>query len=210
MRKKIEYLDSLGKIITQHEASQLNDHEQRHYIDERLKEVVIYWDKQIQSSSVFIYPDENLNQELEKLDSNISYAVAKDMQVINNYTVWLYYSYKNGILSTDFFQTRVFESNNKIIAIEAPNLNLVEKTYYLQGKHVLNEEEELDFVYQEDDDITFVFKNGELKISTFNPWDGNLSPGEFQGTYQDRLPFMTQEIFEYFTKPEPLIPPVEL
>jgi hypothetical protein len=32
----------------------------------------------------------------------------------------------------------------------------------------------------------------------------------FYGTYEDLLSFMTPEIFEYFTNPEPLIPPMQL
>ena len=52
--------------------------------------------------------------------------------------------------------------------------------------------------------------NDVLHITTLNPWDGHLSPREFQGTYEDRMPFMTREIFDYFTNPQPLIPPMEL
>ena len=128
------------------------------------------------------------------------------MEIINGYKIIRNYLSKTG----ELYLTEVLDSNDRCVARKYHERNEVRKTYYLQGKHVLNEEEELDFVYQEDDDITFVFDNGELKISTFNPWDGNLSPGEFQGTYQDRLPFMTQEIFEYFTNPTPLVPNIEI
>jgi len=208
--KEFKNLD--GVLITPQQAVQLDDYKENAFENNRIKRSIVYWDKEVQNIDIYIYPDEDLNTELGKLDSNLTYTIAKDLEIINGYTVWRFYEYKNGVLSS-LILTEVLDINNRCVAYKSEESPIhIRKVYYLEGKHVINVEEELDFVYEEDDEIFFDFESGNLTINvSHNVAEGNFTNiNLFYGTYYERLPFMTPEILAYFTNPEPLVPPMQL
>lgn len=207
-----EFKNTNGILITPQQASQLDDYKEIAFENNRIKSSIVYWDKEVEIIYIYIYPDEDLNTELDKLDGNLTYTIAKDLEIINGYTVWRFYEFKNGVLGS-LVSTDVFDSNNRRIAYKSEEDPIhIRKVYYLEGKHVVNVEEELDFVYEEDDEIFFDFENGNLTINvSHNVAEGNFTNiNLFYGTYYERLPFMTPEILAYFTNPEPLVPPMQL
>src|SRR5690606_6899992 len=165
-----EYINEFGKIVTSQQASQLEDYNEKIYENDRIKKIIHYWDREIQFITVHIYPDENLNTILNTLtDIDMEYSIAKDFEQVNGYKVWKYYPYQNGILSATNTITEVHDSENRIVAYRFEGDAIVRKVWYLEGKHVYNEEEELDFYYG-DEWISFDFENGALKMRiTFAP-----------------------------------------
>jgi len=133
------------------------------------------------------------------------------MEIINGYTQWKNYGFKDGNLSSDY-GIDIFDSNRRNIVTKFSDDSYLIKKYFLEGKHVYNEEREWDFYFNEDAQIHFTFKNGILSIDVKDNLaeDPFLDKYLFYGTYEDLLSFMTPEIFEYFTNPEPLIPPMQL
>ncbi|UOX32315.1 hypothetical protein LXD69_09645 [Flavobacterium sediminilitoris] len=207
-----EFKNTDGILITPQQASQLDDYKEIAFENNRIKKSINYWDKEVQNIDIYIYPDEDLNTELSKLDNNLTYTIAKDLEIINGYKVWKFYEYKNGVLGP-LILTEVIDINNRCVAYKSEESSVsIRKVYYLEGKHVVNVEEELDFVYEEDDEIFFDFENGNLTINvSHNVAEGNFTNiNLFYGTYYERLPFMTPEILAYFTNPEPLVPPMQL
>lgn len=208
--KEFKNLD--GILITPQQASQLDDYKENAFENNRIKSSIVYWDKEVEIIFLYIYPDEDLNTELGKLDSNLTYTIAKDLEIINGYTVWRFYEYKNGVLGS-LISTDVFDSNNRRIAYKFEESPMyIRKVYYLEGKNVINVEEDFDFVYEEDAEIFFDFRNGNLTINaSHDVAEGNFTDVNlFHGVYYDRLPFMTVDILNYFTNPEPLVPPMQL
>lgn len=211
MSTKVEYVSRLNKIVTKQQSLQGGCFNEKYYVDDRLKQNRNFWDNEIQVVYFYVYPDENLTDELNTLGKNVVYSIAKEMETINGYEVWKYYDYKNGSLDDKMSSIKVFDSQNRMIAIKLfvdGILKKGRKIYYLAGKHVVNLEEELDFIYKEDDMITFKFGTDGVKISvSFNPADGYFTnAGLFHGTYEDRLPFMTDDILNYFTNADQLVP----
>lgn len=207
-----EFKNTDGILITPQQASQLDDYKEIAFENNRIKSSIVYWDKEVEIIYIYIYPDEDLNTELGKLDGNLTYTIAKDLEIINGYTVWRFYEYKNGVLGS-LISIDVFDSNKRRIVYKSEENPIhIRKVYYLEGKHVVNVEEELDFVYEEDDEIFFDFENGNLTIDvSHNVAEDNFTNiNLFYGTYYERLPFMTPEILAYFTNPEPLVPPMQL
>lgn len=207
-----EYINEFGKIVTSQQASQLEDYNEKIYENDRIKKIIHYWDREIQFITVHIYPDENLNTILNTLtDIDMEYSIAKDFEQVNGYKVWKYYPYQNGILSATNTITEVHDSENRIVAYRFEGDAIVRKVWYLEGKHVYNEEEELDFYYG-DEWISFDFENGALKMRiTFAPEVGPFSNVDQLRGYNDvQLPFLTEEIITYFTNPEPLVPNVTI
>ena len=204
-----EYINEFGKIVMSQQASQLEDYDEKIYENDRIKKIIHYWDKELQFITVHIYPDEDVNTVLSTLtDTNREYAIAKNLEIINGYKVWKYYQYKNGILST-VNSIKVIDSKNRMVAYRRMYDGVIWKKWFLEGKHVYNEEEELDFYYG-DEWISFDFENGALKMSiTFAPEVGSFSNVDQLRGYNDvQLPFLTEEIITYFTNPEPLVPNV--
>jgi hypothetical protein len=208
--KEFKNLD--GILISPQQASQLDDYKENVFENNRIKSSIVYWDKEVQNIDIYVYPDEDLNAELGKLESNLTYTIAKDLQIINGYTVWKFYEYKNGVLRS-LILTEVLDTNNRCVAYKSEENPIhIRKVYYLEGKHVVNVEEEFDFVYEEDAEIFFDFRNGNLTINaSHDVAEGNFTDVNlFHGVYYDRLPFMTVDILNYFTNPEPLVPPMQL
>ena len=106
----------------------------------------------------------------------------------------------------------IYDSNRRNIVTKISDGSYLIKKYFLEGKHVYNEEREWDFYFDEDAQVHFTFKNGVLSIDVIDNLaeDPFLDKYLFYGTYEDLLSFMTPEIFEYFTNPEPLVPPMQL
>lgn len=208
--KEFKNLD--GILITPQQAIQLDDYKENAFENNRIKSSIVYWDKEVQNIDIYVYPDEDLNTELGKLESNLTYTIAKDLEIINGYTVWKFYEYKNGVLSS-LILTEVLDTNNRCVAYKSEENPIhIRKVYYLEGKHVVNVEEDFDFVYEEDAEIFFDFRNGNLTINASQDVaEGNFTDVNlFHGVYYDRLPFMTVDILNYFTNPEPLVPPMQL
>jgi hypothetical protein len=136
--------------------------------------------------------------------------IVKDHENINGYKVWKYYDYQNGIVSTESYKTEVYDNKNREIAFVYEKPRIVRKIWYLEGKYVYNEDEELDFYYG-DEWISSVFEDGSINIDvSFDPWAGYITVDEFRGYNDIRLPFLTEEIITYLTNSEPLVPPILL
>lgn len=206
-----EYKNDDGIIITEQQAKKIKKFKENIFENNRKKCSNFYNSNEIVSTYIYIYPDEDLNTELSKLNPNIEYTIFKDMEIINGYTQWKNYGFKDGNLSSDY-GIDIFDSNRRNIVTKFSDDSYLIKKYFLEGKHVYNEEREWDFYFNEDAQVHFTFKNGILSIDVKDNLaeDPFLDKYLFYGTYEDLLSFMTPEIFEYFTNQEPLVPPMQL
>ena len=129
------------------------------------------------------------------------------MEIINGYKVVHEYLSRTEKL----YLTEVLDPKDRCIARKYYANNEVTKTYYLEGKILYDENGEIDIAYNKGSYILFDFPPTGIKINvTFDESDPYTNVERFIKEWEELLPFMTQDIINYFTKPEPLIPPVTL
>jgi len=212
----ILYRNSLDVEITLQQKSQLNQYQEMTYVDGRLKKEVHYFENQVEYTTLYVYPDEDLTTNLNGLTQpNFTYSVGKDYYELNGYKVWKFYDYTDGTLDLNYTES-VKDSIDREIAYAGyyPNGSIRVggiKTYYLEGKILYDEDGEIDIAYKESSYILFDFTDGSLKIDvTFDEGDPYKLVYRFVNDWQELLPFMTPEILTYYTNLEPLVPDLDI
>lgn len=174
----------------------------------------VYANGDLVEKILIIHPCEDENQILNLFtteDNDYRLSVRKDKVVSNGYTSWKEHSYDNLVLDPVYTQ-KVFDSFNHLIAVaifdSSDNLDeAIYKLYRLSGKEVLDGNGEVDYYFDDDDEVEFSWYDGSLKISaTFGEGGVYTSMAAFKNAYPEILPVFGANVEVYFSNMLPMIP----
>lgn len=211
---EIKYFNVMNELITAQQKEHLKEFVEITEIDSRIKYKKDFMSYGL-SETEFIYPDEDMVSILNnKTIPGVKYRIAKGFEELNGFTSWKYYSYINGSFESGYLQ-RVFNDSGRQIAVATFNedgqiTDEVFKVFHLNGRVFLDEEtQEEEFDFEDWHSINFDFKSGSLEIEVV--WNGMSeidTLDTFLADWEGGMPYLTQDVIDYFSNKLPLIPPV--